>query len=59
MVPIFGTRRADGVTFDIVIEAPVDHSDPVTMMRDMTARLEARIAAHKDQWFWVHKRWRK
>lgn len=59
VVPIFGTRRADGVTFDIVIEAPIAHSDPVTMMRDMTARLEAHIAAHKDQWFWVHKRWRK
>ena len=59
VVPYFGTRRADGLTFDITIEAPIEHSDPVTMMRNMTARLEAHIATHKDQWFWVHKRWRK
>ncbi|WP_377508172.1 lysophospholipid acyltransferase family protein [Octadecabacter sp. R77987] len=59
VVPYFGTRRADGLTFDITVEDPIAHSDPVTMMQDMTARLEAHIATHKDQWFWVHKRWRK
>lgn len=57
LVPYFGIRRADGVHFDIEIEDPIAHSDPLRMMEAATARLEARIRAHPDQWFWVHRRW--
>jgi lauroyl/myristoyl acyltransferase len=27
------------------------------MMIDLTTRLEARINANPEQWFWGHKRW--
>ncbi|THH36734.1 lauroyl acyltransferase [Aliishimia ponticola] len=57
VIPYFATRTADGVTFDIAIEAPVPLTDQATMMREMTARLETRIRANPEQWFWVHRRW--
>lgn len=57
VVPYFGIRKADGLSFDVRIEAPIPHDTPAVMMQAMTARLEAHIHAHPDQWFWVHRRW--
>ncbi len=58
LIPFYGIRRADGLSFDIELEAPVPHSDPVTMTRAMNASLEARIRTHPGQWFWFHRRWK-
>ena len=57
IVPYFGTRRPDGLNFDIHVEAPVDLTTPEQIMLDVTARLEERVKAHPDQYFWVHRRW--
>mgnify|MGYP002832625520 CR=1 FL=1 len=43
-VPFFGIRKADGLSFEAVFEAPIPHGEPVEMMREATRRLEARIA---------------
>jgi len=59
LVPFFGIRRPDGLSFDIHVEAPVPHSTAPEMMREVTRRLEARIHDHPEQWFWYHRRWRK
>lgn len=59
LVPFFATRHADGLHFDVEIEAPIAHTDPLEMTREMTRRLEARVQAHPEQWFWIHRRWRK
>ncbi len=58
LVPYFGTRRSDGLSFDVQVEAPIPPTDSLTMTTQMTRRLEARINAHPDQWFWVHRRWK-
>lgn len=58
LIPFYGTRRADGMSFDIDLEAPIPHSDPVTMTAAMNASLEARILADPGQWFWIHRRWK-
>lgn len=59
LVPFFTTRREDGVSFDIEIERPIPHSTPEEMTIEMTRRLEARVQAKPEQWFWVHRRWSK
>lgn len=58
LVPYFATRRDDGLSFDIEVEAPIPHSAPLEMMTTATARLEARVRQDPGQWFWVHKRWK-
>ncbi|KPP90405.1 MAG: lipid A biosynthesis lauroyl acyltransferase HtrB [Rhodobacteraceae bacterium HLUCCA08] len=59
LIPYFGTRAANGLDFEIALEAPIPHTDPATMTREATRRLEARVRAHPEQWFWVHRRWSK
>lgn len=59
LVPAYGIRDADGYSFRIQVEAPIPHSDPVTMTRALHASLEEVIDAHMDQWMWSHRRWKK
>jgi len=58
LIPFFGTRQPDGASFVAEFEAPVAHGDPVEMTREMTRRLEARVAHDPEQWFWIHRRWK-
>ncbi|MDX8349617.1 lysophospholipid acyltransferase family protein [Cognatiyoonia sp. IB215446] len=58
VIPYFGIRQPDGLSFKVVVEEPIPHGQPDVMMTAMTARLEARIADHPEQWFWVHRRWK-
>lgn len=58
LIPFFATRQPDGLTFQVTLAAPIPPSDPETMMRDVTAALEARILAEPGQWFWIHRRWK-
>lgn len=58
IIPYFAIRQADGLSFDVEVEAPITHADPHTMMVEMNTRLEAQIARNPAQWFWVHRRWK-
>ncbi|MEO0745646.1 MAG: lysophospholipid acyltransferase family protein, partial [Pseudomonadota bacterium] len=58
LIPFYGIRRTDGLSFDCVMEAPIPHSDAETMTQAMNDSLGARIRAHPEQWFWVPRRWR-
>lgn len=58
LIPYFGIRGSDGLSFDIAVEPPITGSDPLEMTAEMTRRLEARIIKDPGQWFWVHNRWK-
>lgn len=58
LIPAYGIRQPDGLGFDIVIEEPIAHSDPESMMQAVNDSLEARVRAHMDQWLWIHRRWK-
>lgn len=58
LIPFFAIRQADGLDFRVTLDAPVPHTDPETMMRQVTQALEQRVMAHPGQWFWIHRRWK-
>ncbi|MBV50681.1 lysophospholipid acyltransferase family protein [Sulfitobacter sp.] len=58
LIPFYGIRQADGLSFETVLEAPIPHTDALTMTQLLNDSLAARIIADPEQWFWVHRRWR-
>jgi KDO2-lipid IV(A) lauroyltransferase len=58
LIPFYGIRQPDGVSFDCVLEEPVPHSDAATMTQALNDSLAARVKDDPEQWFWVHRRWR-
>lgn len=58
LVPIYGVRQADGLSFAIETEAPIPHSDAVTMTQAINDSLDRFVRSHMDQWFWIHRRWK-
>jgi KDO2-lipid IV(A) lauroyltransferase len=57
-IPIFAIRKENGLDFDVVVEKPIEHTDPETMMQEFNDRFEARVRQNMDQFFWIHKRWK-
>ncbi len=58
MIPYFGIRQDDGLSFDVVLEEPIESTNAVDMTSELTHRLERHVATHPEQWFWVHRRWK-
>lgn len=56
-VPVYAIRQPDGLSFRVVVEAPVPPGTPEAMSQALNDSLEARVRAHMEQWFWVHLRW--
>lgn len=57
MIPAYGIRIEDGNVFRVDFEAPIPHSDSITMTRAFNDSLSARIMANPDQWYWMLRRW--
>lgn len=58
LVPVYGIRQPDGLSFRLVIEDPVPHGDALTMTQALNDSLGRMVQAHPEQWLWVHRRWR-
>ncbi len=59
LVPVYGIRQPNGVSFRVRVEPPIPHSDPATMTRALNASVESLVRANMDQWMWSHRRWKK
>jgi KDO2-lipid IV(A) lauroyltransferase len=57
MIPAYGTRVDAENAFNVDFEAPIEHSDSITMTRAFNDSLSARIKADPEQWYWLLKRW--
>ncbi|WP_297768232.1 lysophospholipid acyltransferase family protein [uncultured Roseovarius sp.] len=58
LVPTWGIRSDNGLDFEILVEEPIEPTDPVTMTQAVNDRLEAQVRKRMDQWFWIHRRWK-
>lgn len=58
LVPTYGIRQPDGLSFEIVVEAPIPPGTPEQMTQALNDSLEALVRRHPGQWFWVHRRWK-
>ena len=58
VIPIYGVRQKDGLSFEIVLDTPIPLTDPETMTQALNDSLEQIVRAHMDQWFWIHRRWK-
>lgn len=58
LVPFYGARNRDGLSFTITVEAPVPHSDAETMTQALNDSLDARVRRDPAQWLWIHRRWK-
>ena len=58
LIPYYGIRKANGLDFRAVFEAPIKHGDPFEMTQLLNDSLERQVRAHPGQWFWIHNRWK-
>ena len=58
VIPYFGIRQPDGLSFTVEVQDPIPHGSPIDMMTAMTKRLEEQVTKHPEQWFWIHRRWK-
>lgn len=58
LVPTYAVRKADGLSFDIIVEPPIPQGTPEAMTQALNDSLERLVRQHLDQWFWIHRRWK-
>jgi KDO2-lipid IV(A) lauroyltransferase len=58
IIPTYAIRQPDGLTFRIILDAPIQPGTPEAMTQSLNDNLEARVRLNPDQWFWIHRRWK-
>lgn len=58
LIPVFGLRQPDGLTFRIHVAEPIAHTTPEEMMQRYNDAVEDLVRQFPDQWFWIHRRWK-
>ena len=57
LLPACAKRVGDG--FEITFEPPIAPTDPLEMSEQVNAVLGRWVDASPEQWFWLHRRWRR
>ena len=57
LLSVYGIRQPDGMSFKIILNAPIPHTTIEEMTRVMTEELEEQVLEHTGQWLWIHNRW--
>ena len=58
IVPCYGIRQPDGLSFRLWFDDPVPHTTPEEMGQRLNDSLEAMVRRHPEQWLWLHRRWK-
>ncbi|WP_375172754.1 lysophospholipid acyltransferase family protein [Pseudooceanicola sp.] len=58
ILPCYGIRQADGLSFRLWFDEPVRHSTPEEMGQRLNDSLEAMVRQHPGLWLWLHRRWK-
>ena len=58
LIPCYALRHKDGLLFDMIFEAPIEHTNATEMTQKLNDSLSNQVHQHKDAWFWVHRRWK-
>ena len=58
LIPTYAIRQPDGLTFRIVVDAPIPRGTPESMTQALNDNLEALIRRYPGQWLWIHRRWK-
>lgn len=58
MIPIFGLRQSDGLSFRIHVAEPIPCGTSEEMMQHYNDTVEEMVRENLDQWFWIHRRWK-
>ncbi len=58
IIPIFAVRQPDGLSFRIVVDAPIPRSTAAEMTQSINDGIERIVRQHPEQWFWIHRRWK-
>lgn len=58
LLPVYGIRKDGGLDFEIIIDPPIPHSEPLEMTQLLNDSLEKHVRANLGQWLWGHTRWR-
>ena len=58
VIPTYAVRQPDGLSFQIIVEAPIARGTPEAMTQALNDSLQAVVRQNIDQWFWIHRRWK-
>lgn len=59
LIPTYAVRQPDGLTFKIIVDQPIPQGTPEEMSQALNDNLERLVRQYPDQWFWIHRRWKK
>jgi len=58
VIPCYGIRQPDGLSFRLLFEEPIPHTTEEDMGQRLNDSLEAQVRKHPGLWLWIHRRWK-